>query len=137
VRGLFRRLAPEGRTVFVSSHLTSEMQHTADHLVVIGRGRLIADESLIDFGTRSAKPTVSVRTPDTERFAVALRKAGAQVRPEAGALSIGDMSAVRIGELAFAHQVTLHELTTHTTWLETAFMDLTADSVEYAAGDAR
>ncbi|WP_203924005.1 ABC transporter ATP-binding protein [Rugosimonospora africana] len=138
VRGLFRQLAAEGRTVFVSSHLMSEMQHTADHLVVIGRGRLIADESLSDFAARSVRPTVSVATPDAVRFAEILREQGVRVQSTGvQTLEVADLAAARVGELAFTHRVQLHELTTHATSLEEAFMDLTADSVEYLAGDPR
>ncbi|MFJ2865415.1 ABC transporter ATP-binding protein [Kitasatospora sp. NPDC087314] len=138
VRGLFRRLAEEGRTVFVSSHMMAEMEHTADRLVVIGRGRLIADESLAEFSTRNAVTSVAVRTPELAALAQVLQAEGASVRraePEAGVVT--GLPAARIGELALRHGLVLHELATRTSSLESAFMSLTADSVEYLAGEAR
>ncbi|MFD8085799.1 ABC transporter ATP-binding protein [Kitasatospora sp. NPDC059722] len=138
VRGLFRRLAEEGRTVFVSSHMMAEMEHTADRLIVIGRGRLIADESLADFSARHAVAGVAVRTPELASLVPVLTDAGAEVRregPEAGLVT--GLPAARIGELALRHGVVLHELAPRTSSLESAFMSLTADSVEYLAGDAR
>ncbi|MFH9350343.1 ABC transporter ATP-binding protein [Kitasatospora sp. NPDC017646] len=138
VRGLFRRLADEGRTVFVSSHMMAEMEHTADRLVVIGRGRLIADESLAEFSARNAESDVAVRTPQLSLLADALRAEGAevgQVEPQFAVVT--GMPAERIGELARRHGVVLHELVTRTSSLESAFMSLTADSVEYLAGEAQ
>ncbi|MEV7188170.1 ATP-binding cassette domain-containing protein [Kitasatospora sp. NPDC093102] len=138
VRGLFRRLADEGRTVFVSSHMMAEMEHTADHLVVIGRGRLIADQSLAEFSARNAESSVAVRAPELATLAEVLRAEGAEVRltqPRAGIVT--GMPAERIGELALRHGLVLHELAARTSSLESAFMSLTADSVEYLAGDAR
>jgi ABC-2 type transport system ATP-binding protein len=136
VRGLFRRLAADGRTVFVSSHLMSEMETTADHLVVIGRGELIADESLAEFAARSTRPSVTVRTPDATPLAAVLAAEDASVRQDASqSLIVTGLSAARIGELAFTHRIRLHELATHTASLEEAFIELTADSVEYLAGD--
>ncbi|MCX5227716.1 ATP-binding cassette domain-containing protein [Streptomyces sp. NPDC006553] len=142
-RGLFRRLAAEGRTVFVSSHLMSEMEHTADDLVVIGRGRLIAAESLADFaarGTGTGAGTgrgVTVRTADPAEgpgLAAVLVRAGATVRaPETadGPLVVTGMGTDRIGVLAFRHGTPLAELASRGSSLEDAFMELTADSVEY------
>ncbi|MFB7122379.1 ABC transporter ATP-binding protein [Kitasatospora sp. NPDC056273] len=138
VRGLFRRLAAEGRTVFVSSHMMAEMEHTADHLVVIGRGRLIADESLAEFSARNAVSSVAVRGPELASLAGVLRAEGAEVRlTEPGFGTVTGMPAERIGELALRHGVVLHELAARTSSLESAFMSLTADSVEYLAGEAR
>ncbi|MGP4042979.1 ABC transporter ATP-binding protein [Streptomyces sp. 2A115] len=137
VRGLFRRLAAEGRTVFVSSHLMSEMENTADQLVVIGRGRLIAAESLTEFAARGTRLSVSVRTPDAATLASLLTEEGAAVGQDADVLTVTGLSAARIGELAFHHRVPLHELTTSAASLEEAFMELTADSVEYLAGEPR
>ncbi|MFI9064240.1 ABC transporter ATP-binding protein [Streptomyces sp. NPDC053429] len=137
VRGLFRRLAAEGRTVFVSSHLMSEMEATADHLVVIGRGRLIAEESLTEFAARGTQLTVTVRTPDAAALTHVVTAEGGTVRPDGNLLTVTGMSAARIGELAFQHRVLLHELTTRNASLEQAFMELTAGSVEYLAGDPR
>jgi ABC-2 type transport system ATP-binding protein len=137
VRGLFRELAAEGRTVFVSSHLMSEMEHTADELVVIGRGELIAAESLTDFAARGSGAGVTVRTPDGDRLAALLTGGGATVRMDGDVLSVTGVTAARIGELALDHRILLHEITTRSASLEDAFMELTADSVEYAAGETR
>ncbi|MEU9389467.1 ATP-binding cassette domain-containing protein [Streptomyces sp. NPDC048324] len=138
VRELFRRLAHEGRTVFVSSHLMSEMEHTADELVVIGRGELIAAESLTAFAARGTAPTVTVRSPDSGALAAVLAKEGATVeRHGDDTLKVQGAAAVRVGELAHEHRLLLWELTTQSASLETAFMELTADSVEYAAGETR
>ncbi|MET9422842.1 ATP-binding cassette domain-containing protein [Streptomyces sp. NPDC006540] len=137
VRGLFRELAAEGRTVFVSSHLMSEMEHTADELVVIGRGELIAAESLTDFAARGSGAGVTVRTPDRDRLAALLTGEGATVRVDGGVLTVTGVPASRIGELALDHRILLHEVTTRSASLEDAFMELTADSVEYAAGETR
>jgi ABC-2 type transport system ATP-binding protein len=138
VRELFRRLAHEGRTVFVSSHLMSEMEHTADELIVIGRGELIAAESLVEFAARGTAPTVTVRSPDAGALAVVLASEGAAVAPyDEQTLKVDGLSAVRVGELAHEHRFLLWELTTQAASLETAFMELTADSVEYAAGESR
>ncbi|MFH9723182.1 ATP-binding cassette domain-containing protein [Streptomyces sp. NPDC017254] len=138
-RGLFRRLAAEGRTVFVSSHLMSEMEHTADDLVVIGRGRLIAAESLADFAARGTRrgATVTVRTADPAAgpgLAAALAAAGATVRTaEEGqaTLSVTGLGEDRIGVIAFRHGTPLAGLASRGSSLEEAFMELTADSVEY------
>ncbi|CAM5336062.1 ATP-binding cassette domain-containing protein [Streptomyces viridifaciens] len=138
VRGLFRRLADEGRTVFVSSHMMAEMEHTADRLVVIGRGRLIADESLAEFSARNARSSVAVRAPELSLLVDALRAEGAEVDlMEPQFAIVTGMAAERIGELAHRHKVVLHELASRTSSLESAFMSLTADSVEYPAGEAR
>ncbi|MEV6978138.1 ATP-binding cassette domain-containing protein [Kitasatospora sp. NPDC093806] len=137
-RELFRRLAGEGRTVFVSSHLMSEMANTADHLIVIGGGRLIADEPAGDFAARAANAGVTVRTPDPDALAGALRNAGASVLAESrGTLSVTGLTAARVNELAFTHRVMVHEVIAHGGSLEDAFMQLTADSVQYRAGDPR
>ncbi|MFI6951144.1 ABC transporter ATP-binding protein [Streptomyces sp. NPDC050422] len=137
VRGLFRRLAAEGRTVFVSSHLMTEMEHTADRLVVIGRGELIAAESLTAFAARSTRLSVAVGTFDPAVLATLLTAEGAEVVRDGDRLTVTGITAVRIGELALNHRVPLHELTTLGASLEEAFMELTADSVEYLAGDPR
>ncbi|MEU3747969.1 MULTISPECIES: ABC transporter ATP-binding protein [Streptomyces] len=137
VRGLFRRLAAEGRTVFVSSHLMTEMEHTADELVVIGRGELIAAESLSEFAARGARLSVTVGTPDAPVLTPLLLAEGAEVARDGRLLTVTGLSAARIGELALEHRVLLDQLTTRTASLEEAFMELTADRVEYLAGDAR
>ncbi|MEV4628135.1 ATP-binding cassette domain-containing protein [Micromonospora sp. NPDC049523] len=141
VRNLFRRLAAEGRTVFLSSHLMTEMENTADQLVVIGRGRLIAAESLRSFAARSTRLSVLVSTPQAAELTAVLTAAGANVEPEGSAgsekLAVTGLPAERIGVLALDNRIVLHELTTRTASLEEAFMELTAASVEYLAGQAR
>ncbi|MET9700683.1 ABC transporter ATP-binding protein [Streptomyces sp. NPDC006529] len=137
VRGLFRRLAAEGRTVFVSSHLMSEMEATADHLIVIGRGELIADETLAEFAARGTRLSVAVDTPDPAALTAVLSAQGATVQADGTLLTVTGLTAAQVGELAFNHRVLLHELTTRNATLEDAFMELTADSVEYLAGEHR
>jgi ABC-2 type transport system ATP-binding protein len=134
VRHLFRRLAAEGRTVFLSSHLMSEMANTADELVVIGRGRLIAAEPLNRFAARSTRPTVVVRTGRAAELTAVLTAAGAHVQPGTERLVIVGLTTDRVAELAYANQILLNELSVRTGSLEEAFMQLTADSVEYPAG---
>jgi ABC-2 type transport system ATP-binding protein len=132
IRTLMRDLAAEGRTVLVSSHLMSEMALTADHLIVIGRGRLIADTGLEAFMRSNSRGTVLVRTPDAEELVHRLRDAGAAVRPGTeGALVVTGMESAEIGKIATVHGVVLHELTPHRTSLEEAYMELTRDSVEF------
>ena len=138
IRNLMKSLATQGRTVFVSSHLMNEMAVTADHLIVIGRGRLIADTSTQEFVARSSAQSVLVRTPDPDRLAQAITGAGGHVTvtgpPQDGgtpALTVTGMPAARIGELAAAAGVVLHELTPQAGSLEEAFMELTAGSLEY------
>jgi ABC-2 type transport system ATP-binding protein len=137
VRNFTRQLAAEGRTVLISSHLMSEMAQTADHLIVIGRGSLIADCSTQEFIERSSERSVLVRTPDA-RLAGLLTESGAQVKPEPdGALGVTGLEAPRIGELAAGAGIVLHELTPRLASLEEAFMELTADSVEYGRNGTR
>jgi ABC-2 type transport system ATP-binding protein len=133
VRNFMRSLASEGRTVFVSSHLMSEMSLTADHLVVIGRGTLIADCSTQDFIQRSSERSVLVRTPDYARLRELIIDEGGHVEPEGadGAMVVTGLAAARIGELAASASLVLHELTPRLPSLEEAFMELTAGSVEY------
>ncbi|WP_405676478.1 ATP-binding cassette domain-containing protein [Streptomyces sp. NBC_00868] len=140
VRCLFRNLAAEGRTVLVSSHLMSEMENTAEHLVVIGRGRLIAEESVVAFAARGTRTRthVTVRSPEPARLAAVLTAQGAQARPDGPeSLTVTGTTAARIGELAFEHSIQLRELTPRSASLEEAFMELTADRAEYLAGDRR
>jgi len=138
VRDLFRRLAGEGRTVFVSSHLMSEMEHTADHLVVVGRGRLVAAEPLGAFAARGTRRCVVVRTPEPELLASLLTAAGAALQVEdAETLTVTGLDAARIGELAFQRGVGLYELSTRTASLEEAFMELTVDRSEHVPGVSR
>jgi ABC-2 type transport system ATP-binding protein len=132
VRHFLRSLAREGRTVFVSSHLISEMSQTADRLVVIGRGRLIAETSVADFVTRSGRGAVKLVTPDLALFTSALSAAGAQVGDGDGEwVTVEGLTAVEIGDLAARDGFRVHELTPITASLEDAFMELTQDEVEY------
>jgi ABC-2 type transport system ATP-binding protein len=133
VRALLRRLAAEGRTVLVSSHLMGEMEHAAHHLVVIGRGRLIADESLTDFAARHTPLTVTVRSPDASVLASAVTADGGSVRTDDGGLVATGLTAARIGDLAHVRGIRIHELATRTASLEEAFMRLTADNVDHRA----
>jgi ABC-2 type transport system ATP-binding protein len=123
--------------VFVSSHLMNEMAVTAEHLIVIGRGRLIADCSTEEFIERSTEKTVTVRSPDADRLAGVVAAEGGKVAPGGdGLITVTHMEAQRVGELAAAEGIVLHELTPSRGSLEAAFMELTRDSVEYgtAAG---
>ena len=132
VRNLLKGLAAEGRTVFVSSHLMSEMALTADHLIVIGRGRLIADTSVDEFVRRASKNVVLVRSPQATELQA--RLAGPDVvvtAVEPGALEVEGLDPAAIGDLALAHGIALHELTPVHASLEEAFMDLTREDVEF------
>ena len=156
VRTLMRTLAAEGRTVLVSSHLMSEMALTADHLLVIGKGALIADTSVEEFVQSSSQQSVHVRSPQAAELAGLCRDAGATVRagstsraaaapvagPDAGTgpdvIEITGMDSAEVGKLAAAHGIVLFELIPVRASLEEAFMELTRDSVEYqAAGTTR
>ncbi len=135
IRNLMKTLAAEGRTVFVSSHLMSEMENTADHLLVIGRGRLIADCSVSEFIARNSVETVRVRTPDSSILLTAVTSAGGSViTADDGALLVQGLPAAIVGDLAYEHRLRLHELAPAQASLEEAFMGLTADSVEFRAG---
>ncbi|MGQ0846618.1 MAG: ABC transporter ATP-binding protein [Sporichthyaceae bacterium] len=137
IRRFMRALAAEGRTVLVSSHLMNEMAHTADHVVVIGRGKLLRDEPISQFVETSSGRWVTVRTPRFAELTPRLIHAGASVIGEPdGALRIVGLDAIAIGETAAAAGIALHELTPHRASLEEAFMELTHDSVEYTAGSA-
>ena len=136
VRHFLRGLAAEGRTVFVSSHLITEMSLTADHLVVIGRGALIAETSVKDFVARSQGGGVRLVTPTPTDFTMALAQAGATVTvSEDGALVVEGMTSADIGDLATRDRLTVHELTPIAASLEDAFMELTQDSVVYRSSD--
>jgi ABC-2 type transport system ATP-binding protein len=137
VRTLMRGLAAEGRTVFVSSHLMSEMALTADHLVVIGRGRLIRDEGVNDFVASSSRQSVRVRSPQAAELAAHLQGAGATVSSLTdGLIEVTGLDAASVGELAAANGAVLHELTPQKASLEEAFMELTSDTVEFHASGA-
>jgi ABC-2 type transport system ATP-binding protein len=134
IRNLMKALAAEGRTVFVSSHLMSEMEHTADHLIVIGRGKLIADCTMKEFVARASGAAVRVRTPSADQFVRAVSAQGATAGiDDDGSIEVRGMSAEQVGDLAFDGGIRLHELTMVRASLEEAFMELTADSVEYHA----
>jgi ABC-2 type transport system ATP-binding protein len=154
IRTLMKQLAGEGRTILVSSHLMNEMAVTADHLIVIGRGRLITESSTEDVIARSADKSVRVRSPDAERLAKLIEAAGGKAAPGdkaapgatttssgmaagtpapangAGLLTVTGLDAARIGELAASAQIVLHELTPLAS-LEEAFMELTSGSLEF------
>ncbi len=132
VRHLLRDLASEGRTVLVSSHLINEMALTAERLVVIGRGTLIAETSVDDFVARHQSDAVRIVTPTPRRFVAALSRAGARPSVEAdGGIVASGLSSADIGELAADQELTVHELTPLRASLEDVFMELTSSSVEY------
>ncbi|MFD7001265.1 ABC transporter ATP-binding protein [Streptomyces mirabilis] len=134
IRNLMKSLAGQGRTVFVSSHLMSEMALTADHLVVIGQGRLLADTSMADFIAQNSRSYVRIRSPQRERLLDVLHGAGITVvESGSGTLEVDGAKSEQIGELAAQHQIVLHELSPQQASLEEAFMQLTAESVEYHA----
>jgi ABC-2 type transport system ATP-binding protein len=134
IRSLLRGLAAEGRTVFVSSHLMSEMALTAQHLIVIGRGRLIADTGMEDFIAGAAPSLVRVRSTDPTALASLLRARDVTVSgADDGALAVSGLSTDQVGRIAGAAGITLLELTAQQASLEEAFMDLTRDAVEFRA----
>jgi ABC-2 type transport system ATP-binding protein len=134
IRTVLRGLAAEGRTVFVSSHLMSEMALTADHVIVVGRGRLIADASVADIVAQGAPGHVVVRTPEPDRLDALLRAAGGSLsRRVDGALEVTGVDCAEIGDIAARHMITLHELAAHQASLEAAFLELTNDSVDFRA----
>jgi ABC-2 type transport system ATP-binding protein len=145
VRNLARYLASEGRTVFLSSHLMSEVALTADHVIVIGKGRILADTSVREFTAGASRNAVRVRTPGADVLGAAIGRAGgtatavsddAAERGAAGdLLEVTGLAAPAIGELALTAGVVLHELTPVASTLEQAYMELTADSVEYRTED--
>ena len=138
IRTLLKSLAAEGRTVFLSSHLMSEMSLTADRLVIIGRGRLIAQTTMKDFLSQGSGGFVRVRSPQASQLAAFLKAQGAEVvRVDDDTLSITAVTADAIGELARANGFTLQELSSHQATLEERYMELTRDSVDYRTmGDA-
>ena len=137
IRNLMKNLAGQGRTIFVSSHLMNEMAVTADHLIVIGRGKLIADCPTQEFIERSSERSVLVRSPQAAALTELLAGEGGKVTAspgnggQPGALTVTGLEAPRIGEIAAGGGIVLHELTPQLGSLEEAFMELTADSVEY------
>ncbi|WP_437009352.1 ABC transporter ATP-binding protein [Streptomyces sp. enrichment culture] len=138
IRNLMKTLASQGRTVFVSSHLMSEMALTADHLVVIGQGRLLADTSMAEFIAENSRSYVRIRTPQREQLLDALHGAGVTVVEVGdGVLEVDGDKSEAVGELAARQQIVLHELSPQRASLEEAFMQLTAESVEYHAHDGQ
>jgi ABC-2 type transport system ATP-binding protein len=137
VRRLLRGLAAEGRTVFVSSHLMSEMALTADEVIVIGRGRFLAQQPVAEMTAQSAARFVRVRSPELAKLRAALDEQGAQTSFEDGALSVRGMDEVAIGDIAASLQVTLHLLAPESASLEEAFLELTENSIDYLGAPAR
>ncbi|MFC7220820.1 ATP-binding cassette domain-containing protein [Streptomyces polyrhachis] len=135
IRNLMKSLAAQGRTVFVSSHLMSEMALTADHLIVIGQGRLLADTSMADFIAENSRSFVRVRSPQHEQLKDAFHRAGlTAVEVGDGSFEVeGPDAAKEIGELAAQSGITLYELSPQRASLEEAFMQMTAGAVEYHA----
>jgi ABC-2 type transport system ATP-binding protein len=149
IRNLLKYLASQGRTVFVSSHLMSEMAVTADHLIVIGRGRMIADLSVAEFIQQSSQNFVRVRSPRLQELAQLVERAGGTTapitdrpviegpgagEPGAVAMSVTGLAIEAIGDIAAANGLPIHELAQQSASLEAAFMELTHDSVEYQGG---
>jgi ABC-2 type transport system ATP-binding protein len=133
IRELLRELADQGRTVLLSSHLMSEMQLVADHLLVIGQGRILADTTIDDF-IDSDGGAVVVVSPDASALARLLTGAGVTITTrEAGRFEVRGLTASEIGDLAFEHRLRIHELTSVTASLESAYLELTRDSIEYTA----
>jgi ABC-2 type transport system ATP-binding protein len=136
IRGMLQDLAAEGKTVFVSSHLMSEIAQTATHLIVIGRGKLIADTSMDEFMATAAPTMVRVRSSDQDALARMLRAPGVTVtRASDGALIVGGASAEQVGSVASAGGITVLELATEHASLEDIFVSLTQDAIEYRAGN--
>jgi ABC-2 type transport system ATP-binding protein len=141
IRTLMQSLAAEGRTVLVSSHLMSEMENTADHLIVIGRGKLIADCGISEFIAASQHQAVLVRTPQPSALAAAVASAGATTSAATGTtgadgeptIEVRGLTEDQVADLAFAHGIRLRHLSTSRVSLEQAFMELTADDVDYQA----
>jgi len=134
IRSLLQGLAAQGKTVFVSSHLMSEIAQTANQLIVIGRGRLIADTSVDEFIARAALDVVRVRSSDPATLAALLQSPGVSVSPSAdGALTVSGLSTDRVGTVAGAAGITVLELAAEQASLEDAFVNLTKDAVEFRA----
>ncbi|WP_330240777.1 ATP-binding cassette domain-containing protein [Streptomyces sp. NBC_00525] len=134
IRNLMKTLAGQGRTIFVSSHLMSEMALTADHLIVIGQGRLLADTSMADFIHENSRSYVRLRSPQQERLRDVLHEEGVvAIEAGDGSLEVDGATTEDLGELAARHSLTLHELSAQRASLEEAFMQMTAGAVEYHA----
>jgi len=136
MRSLLKGLASEGRTVFVSSHLMSEMSLTADHLIVIGRGRKIADSSTTEFLSAASGNVVRLRSPQATELSRLLRAPDVTVEAlQSGYLEVHGLTAAQIGDVAAANGIALHELTPQQASLEEAFMDLTREEIEFKAAE--
>src|SRR5215203_244497 len=134
IRDLLRDLAREGRTVFVSSHLMSELELTADHLIVIGRGRLLADTPMREFIERNSQAATLVRSPQWERLRRLLEGRGARVQPgPQGSWGVSGLDAATIGAIAATHQIQLHELAPRSSSLEEAYLRMTDRTVDHRA----
>jgi ABC-2 type transport system ATP-binding protein len=133
IRTFMRAMAAQGRTVFVSSHLMSEMALTADHLIVIGRGKLLADLPTSQFISNSSGNTVRVLSPQADQLANALAAKGLSPSSVDGYLQVAGTTCADVGDLAAEHRLTVHELFQEKASLEAAFMEMTSDSVEYHA----
>jgi ABC-2 type transport system ATP-binding protein len=134
IRRLTRQLADEGRTVLVSSHLMSEMEMTADHLVIVGAGRVIVDEPMSDLIDRASGASVLVQTPTAQHLATALAGPGVEVElTDEHRLRVRGLSAATIGDTAFRRGIQLHQLTSHRTSLESVFTELTRDTAQHTA----
>ena len=135
VRNLLKGLAAEGRTIFVSSHLMSEMAQTAEHLIVIGKGRLLADQPIAEIINSAGRATVLIRSPEATRLRDLLAGPTVTVTSSrSGELEVQGSTAEKVGEVAFEHRIMIHQLTTVQASLEEAFMELTNDAVEYHGG---
>ncbi|MGZ8801158.1 MAG: ATP-binding cassette domain-containing protein [Mycobacterium sp.] len=134
VRTLVRTLAGQGRTVLVSSHLLSEMANTADRLVVIGKGKLIASTTVSEFVSRSGGATVRVRSPQSDELRTVLTGAGLTVRDDGAALTVHDATTDAVGELAARHSIVLHELSAEQVSLEQAYLSSTDEATEFRGG---
>jgi ABC-2 type transport system ATP-binding protein len=134
IRQFMRALAADGRTVLVSSHLMSEMAQTADRLIVIGRGRLIADTTTAQLIESSTRKDVLVRSPRAAELADLIKARGATIKPEdGGALAVTGLDAPAIGDVAAEHGIALHALIPRSASLEEAYLDLTGESTEFQA----
>ena len=138
MRGFLRSLAAEGRTVFVSSHLMSELEDTATHVVIIGQGRLIADASIDALLDATSADAVTVRTPDTSAMTILLSEAGATVSSTgADSLMVIGLATERIAQLAAEDGLPVHHLSSRRASLEDVYLELTHGAVEYSSGDER
>jgi len=132
IRNLLKDLAQEGRTIFLSSHLMSEMELTAEHLIVIGKGKILADMSMHEFISRSSQNYVQIVTPQAQAFAGVIAASGAVIRAQdANSIEVAEITSATVGDLALKNQVVLHQLTDMAPSLESAFMELTEDQVSF------